>query len=138
MLLLALKRGTWIIISTYSQLDDYTIYYNQGDVNKADGVVIYVKSKLSHTIIKENLGQCKILLIMLRIKNSMALKITGVYRCHEINVENVNTEMKEYLIQNNNTKHHCIVGDFNVNLLKSDVLFVEFIMVKLKPQSISC
>lgn len=56
---------------------------------------------------------------MLRIRNSISFKITGIYRCHNINVENFNNQMKEYLTLNKNIKYHYIVGDFNINLLKT-------------------
>lgn len=122
----------------YYQLDDYTIHYNHGNVNKADGVVIYVKSILSHTTTTEDIGPCKILSIILRVKNSMSFKITGIYRCHDINVENFNAQMKEYLILNKNVKHHCIVGDFNINLLKTEFISEQFLETMLSSNYVNC
>lgn len=122
----------------YYKLADYTIYYSHGNINKADGVVIYVKSTISHTTTNENIGPCNILSIMLRLKNSMSFKITGIYRCHDINVDNFNVKMKEYLILNKNVKHHCIVGDFNINLLKVDFIAEQFLETMLGSGYVNC
>lgn len=122
----------------YYQLDNYTVHYNHGDVNKADGVVIYVKTTLSYSSTIENIGPCKILSIILRINQAMSLKITGIYRCHDINVDNFNVQLKEYLNSNKNVKNHCIVGDFNINLLKTDFISEQFIETMLSLNYVNC
>lgn len=101
-------------------IDNYEIYYNQGSINKADGVVVYVKSSLTHTTEIEEMGLCKILTAIIKTKNNTRIKISGLYRSHDIPKEIFNTELRNYLETNKNIKHHCIVGDFNINILKSD------------------
>ena len=101
-------------------IDMYKTYYNKGSINKADGVVIYVKSSLMQETKTEEIGSCKILTTTIKTVNDSYIKISGLYRSHDITKENLIKDFYKYLVRSKKIKNHCIVGDFNIDILKSD------------------
>lgn len=112
---------TWKILNpNLYKIDNYNIYYNYGMINSADGVVIYVKSNVEHSteiITEQNIF--KILNCKVKINESDMILISAVYRCHELSEAKLIESMHK-IMSNKKIKHHFIIGDFNINLLKND------------------
>ncbi|XP_034946175.1 uncharacterized protein [Chelonus insularis] len=96
-------------------------------INRADGVVIYVKDCLTQSAIIETIGSIKFLTVTLKVNNNKPFKISDVYRCHDINIKDFIPTFKLFLNGHCQTSSHIVVGDFNINLIKSDVLVDKFI-----------
>ena len=104
----------------YFSIQGYTVYYNHGVLNRADGVVMYIDNRLNTThFVVEEVGNLKILTCNVNILNNI-LKISALYRCHDCEKESFISNLKVYLNQNKNNKSHIVMGDFNINILDMD------------------
>ena len=81
----------------YYKLNGYNIYYNNGNINKSDGVVVYVKENLEQITNTVEIGRLKIL------------------------------NLKKYLNNKRNVKNHFVIGDFNINIGQNNNISQEFI-----------
>ncbi len=108
---------TWNLIEhkLYS-LNGYSIHYNQSSINKADGVIMYVSNALKHSTSVDTIGRCNFLSTCISINNNLNLKVTGMYRCHDIPKGKFINNLKIYMDTNSKIKNHILVGDFNINL----------------------
>ncbi|CAG5084915.1 Protein of unknown function, partial [Cotesia congregata] len=48
------------------------------------------------------------------------LKISGIYRCHDIDKDEFIRNLSSYIDANSKVKNHILVGDFNINLNNTD------------------
>ena len=63
---------------TYYNIKDYDIYYNESKINKADGTVVYVKSKLKSTTIIETFNNAKFLSTTITGNNGNQINISSI------------------------------------------------------------
>ena len=111
----------------YFKLDGYKNYYNHGNINKSDGVMIYIRINLSEYTIVEEIGNFKYLSTTLKLKNNQEIKISSIYRCFDLNKNLFIDAIKSILTKNKRIKNHCIAGDFNMNILKNDLLTNDYL-----------
>lgn len=97
-------------------INNYTCYYKNSRINKADGVVIYISNDLDHTTITEVVGQCKILTTCVKINSTSVLKISGIYRCHDYNKRQFLYDLETYMKNNKKNNNHILIGDFNIDI----------------------
>ena len=116
-----------IIICTEARLDDnisfiklpgYFHVLNKSTINICDGVVIYIKETLQFQTVNEKKENLDATSVILQLSNSQSTKITGVYRCHDYDVDSFNEDLKQLLLDNINTVNHVILGDINQDLIK--------------------
>lgn len=108
---------TWTLFNTeIFKLSGYKIYYNDSKINKADGTVIYINENIIQNTQKIAIGRLKFLVSDLKTKNE-TLRISAIYRSHDISKTEFILSFKKYLLENKNLRNHCIVGDFNINIL---------------------
>ena len=101
-------------------LDDYYIYYNESKINVSDGVVMYIKKNLQHNIEIFQHDNVKILTAKIHTNDNTELRISDLYRCHNLKSTILIDAIKIFLNQNNHFKNHFIFGDFNINLLNTN------------------
>lgn len=113
---------TWNVQSTsLFKLQGYNIYYNEGEINKADGVAMYLREDIiadTTTVIIDNI---KILRSEMQLKGGDTLTISSFYRSHDLSKFNFVSSIKKYLTDNRNTVNHCLIGDFNMDILDLNV-----------------
>ena len=80
---------------------------------------MYLKNTLNCTIVIEDCNGLKLISAIINIK-STKFKITGLYRCHDLKKESFLKSLKVFLNNNKNFANHCLVGDFNFNLMNLD------------------
>lgn len=71
---------TWNVQNTDQfNLQGYKIYYNESTINQNDGVIIYVKENIKHTISIKKYDDFKFISCELNLNNDLFL-ITGIYK----------------------------------------------------------
>lgn len=105
---------------TLFMIKDNDCYYNHSTVNKADGVVIYIKKSLNSSVVIAVVGNLKIISVSVELKNNNVIKVSGVYRCHDVGKEVFIDTMLSYLDDYSHGINHAVIGDFNINLLSLD------------------
>lgn len=111
---------TYNIEDTF-QLENYNVIYNQGNINKNDGVIVYLNSQFQYTYENVQINECKILQIKFKAdKNNVA--ITAAYRPPSTNAGNFVSALQGYLEQtkNDNNSYNIFIGDINIDLNKND------------------
>ena len=48
-------------------------------------------------------------------------QIPAIYRCHDISKTEFNWSLKKYMKNKINIKNHCLIGDFNIDILNDSV-----------------
>lgn len=111
---------TWQLENPYLfSIKNYNIYYNHGNINLADGVVVYVREDIIHSTEIVEIDNFKVLNCKVSIdQKNKNLLITAIYRCHDFN-ENRFIEVINQIVKISKEKNHILIGDFNINILNS-------------------
>lgn len=111
----------------YLNLTNYESLYNLGDINKNDGAVVFIKSTLTYNSEIITIGNLKCIRICI-YKKPKHFYVTVLYRLPSINIENFNIKFNSYLDQHCIYENEIIVGDTNINILKTtDVHVAEYL-----------
>lgn len=102
------------------QLDNYDMHYNSSQINKNDGVIIYVKSDLIYNVTHEQIENLKIVSCLIKSKDNSTVKISGIYRCHDFDKTTFIDNFKMFISNNKHIKNHFIAGDFNLDIMSTD------------------
>ncbi|XP_074102043.1 uncharacterized protein LOC141529430 [Cotesia typhae] len=112
---------TWSLpCYTFFMIKDYDCYYNHSKINKADGVVMYIKKSLNSSVVIDVVGNLKIISASVKLKNNNVIKVSSFYRCHDVSEEVFIDTMLRFLDDTSHGVNHAIIGDFNINLLNLD------------------
>ena len=109
---------TWNV--QYTQLynlSGYKSYYSESKVNKADGVMMYIKEEIyeyTEIIVADNI---RILSSVIKLIGTETIRISAIYRSHDIKKYDFIHSLKKFLRDQLKTKNHCIIGDFNIDIL---------------------
>ena len=131
-----LKIKPYVIVCTevwqlahfhYYKINDYNIYYNQGDINKNDGVVIYIRDDVIQSTETISIGKLKILNTIITLSNSKILEISSLYRSHDLSYTEFNCNLKSYLVLKRKVRNHIIIGDFNINIQECNATSIDFL-----------
>ena len=98
-------------------LSGYKSYYSESKVNKADGVMMYIKEEISEyteIIVADNI---RILSSVMKLIGTETIRISSIYRSHDIKKYDFIHSLKQFLRDQLKTKNHCIIGDFNIDIL---------------------
>lgn len=113
---------TWIIHHIeFFKLPEYNIYYNYSKINKADGVVMYVKKDIIQETKTIKIDKLTFLVSDININDNEIFRISAIYRSHDIHKTEFVLSVKKYLQQSINVKNHCVIGDFNIDILLKNV-----------------
>lgn len=85
-------------------MDDYDIYYNNSNINKSDGVILYVKNIWPHNSVVKDINNLKILSTKIRTNEEVIVKISAVYKCHAYSNTAFVDSIKNCLCKNHNKK----------------------------------
>nr|CAI5828906.1 unnamed protein product [Callosobruchus analis] len=99
------------------QLSGYNMVYNDGDHNKNDGVVVYIKNELSYVYETLYIGYCKALKIKLTLDDSKKIILTCIYRTPSGNEDMFVNDLGLYLNQTKQDAYsQILVGDMNIKI----------------------
>jgi len=116
-----------LLVLSY-QLSSYKIFYNNSNkLNRADGVVMYIRGSLVETTQIENINDLSILSSAIKIDKQYSSKISALYRCH--NIDSKDFKSTRELKNNKNVKNHCIIGDFNIDLMTTNSISQDLLIV---------
>lgn len=102
--------------SLYS-LPGYSLMYNEGTVNKNDGVVVYVKDAIEHTHLVVKLDNINLLQVSFKL-NSKVFMISAVYRLNPTCPHTFNDNLHGYLKSiKGDVDYSVFIGDININIL---------------------
>ena len=101
------------------KIDGYDILYNEGKLNKNDGVIAFIKKNIEYTFEIVNIGDIKALQIDMLFgqNNNKIAKITGIYRSPSSCPNDFNFHLLNYLDTITETNIHIITGDINIDIL---------------------
>lgn len=97
----------------------YKTYYNEGNINKCDGVVMMVKNGLEHRVDNVVCNNFKFLRLILN-HAGMKTAITGVYRLPSSSKCDFLISLENYVNFSCNAENELLIGDMNINLLNED------------------
>ena len=103
----------------FYNLEGYQIFYNESKINISDGVIMYIKKDIQHTVKIFEHENTKILTANIQTNNKNNLKILGLYRCHNLKSSNLINSLKVFLNQNKHINNHFILGDFNIDIINT-------------------
>lgn len=104
-------------------LKNYDLLYNKGNLNKNDGVIVYIKSTMDYQYSIVSLGNINGLEIVINNKNNK-IYLTAIYKSPTVNENSFNQSLHEYLVSKKKINFHILVGDININLF-ADSDYVE-------------
>lgn len=111
---------TWTVNSPeFFNLDGYTIVYNDGGINKCDGVLVYIKKSLNFNCRIETIANIKCIRVNIN-QGSKCCSMTAVYRPHSISVLDFIADLSRYLGSTAKSQTEVIIGDMNIDILKQD------------------
>ena len=102
------------------------MYYNEGSIKGADGVVIYINEELKESTSTEVIKEVAYINTCILLKNGLKLNIASTYRSHGISKVDFIQTFKEILNKYKKAKNHFIVGDFNIDILKNDKIAEDY------------
>lgn len=111
----------------YYKIDGYKIYYNSGHLNKADGVVVYIKEGVEEDTEIIEIGKLKILHTSITLNNNDKIDISAMYRSHDLPCTEFNLNFKKLLKNMKKLKNHLIIGDFNIDITANNLVSTDFL-----------
>lgn len=108
------------------KLQGFKTYYNESKLNKSDGVIIYINDCVKETTEIVQIGNLKLLNSKIFLNNNINLIITALYRSQDMSCLEFNMNLKKFLNDTKNYKNHLIIGDFNIDILKQNIISEDF------------
>lgn len=94
----------------------YKLVYNEGNVNKNDGIVVYIWDYIQHEFCIRMISNIRAIELDLKIGN-ITVKITSIYRSPTESPDEFNIGLEKYLRSSHSCSYHVITGDVNIDLL---------------------
>lgn len=127
----------------------YNVLYNEGYLNRNDGVIIFIKANIHYNYNIISIGETKALQLNI-LKNNKKVVVTAIYRSPSTCPEHFTTQLLRYLYQTEKNDMHIITGDINLDLLSNNDNveqykntmsahgFISYINEPTRPQSETC
>lgn len=109
----------------FFSLPGYKMYYNHSEINITDGVVVYIKEDISESTEVVKVGKLSIVNTCIYLENKKKLEISALYRAHDLPKPEFVSELKKYLVSKKKIENHLLLGDFNIDLIKLDLIGYE-------------
>ena len=111
------------------KLNNHKIYYNEREINKNDGLFIYVFENIEHSIeIKTEHNSFNILNCKIKLNKNTKILISAFYKCFNMSEEALIQTLKK-ITTNSKVKNHFIIGDFNTNILKKMIWLMNWLII---------
>ena len=113
-------------LSWFPEIPGYKFFYNYGEINVCDGVIIYIKNDIQAENEVILINTIKVLKTIITINNTK-LMITSVYRSHEVDETDFIKGLREYLNKYKKCDTHLVLGDFNINILDDNNIVDQYL-----------
>lgn len=103
---------------------NYNIYYNHGDINKNDGMLIYVNENINTKLVNIKLKKSGVTISKINLTiNSITYGITCGYRPPSSNMHYFLEDIDRFFSDNLNGNIELFIGDININILNKNDIF---------------
>ncbi|KAJ8671214.1 hypothetical protein QAD02_002473 [Eretmocerus hayati] len=126
------KNETWRLrnIELYN-IPEYDIYYNEGMITQNDGIVMYIRSKLKHTVNIIDVDEIKCIQAEIGQNNGKNTNILAIYRSPSTCVRRfmVSLDCTLERLRQGRTKDYIIMGDINIDLRNKNQITEEYLNI---------
>lgn len=113
---------TWIMQHPhFYQLHGYKLCYNESKINRADGVLVYIMNNIYEKTKVEVIDRLSVVSSNLKLQSGESLRVSAIYRCHDVPKTEFLNSVKKFLSKHSRTKNHCIIGDYNIDIIENNV-----------------
>ena len=105
------------------QIFGYKLYLNESEINKADGVAVYIRDSIIEKTEVIKMDRLSILCTDIAMNNNETIRISAIYRSHFVKKPEFVDTIKNYLNNNINIKNHMLVGDVNIDIMHKDLTY---------------
>jgi hypothetical protein len=110
----------------------YKMYYNHGNINQNDGLVVYISEYINETTEILDINNLKIINTKIAIENDKEIILSALYRPHDIKKTEFIINLKKLIEHNKIYKNNLIMGDFNFDILNQETINQEFLHILLE------
>ena len=106
----------------------YKMYYNNGNINQNDGLVVYISEYITETTEIIDINNLKIINTKIAIENNKEINkvLSALYRSDDIKKTEFIINLKKLIEHNKKYKNNLIMGDFNFDILNHETINQEF------------
>ena len=116
--------------------NNYNIYYNKSIINQNDRVVMFIRDDVIESTNVTVVNNLLILHSTIKLDKNNSLEVSALYRSHDLRKLEFIKDLKSILSKNQNYKNHCIIGDFNIDIMDIDITSQEFLQNFIERQYI--
>lgn len=106
-------------IESFSQfsIPDYTTYYNEGSINKNDGVLLLIKSEINANVTTCNLNLTNISVSRINLViNNIQIGITPLYRPPSTIAQSFIDDLDDFISSHLDKNIEIVIGDTNIDI----------------------
>lgn len=118
---------TWQVNEKMYIIPGYQVSYNNGHLNKNDGVITYVKNGLQNEHTTEKIGEVTLNINKIN-KADTQYEIYAIYKSPAIKISEFNENLENFLhARNQNSQaEQILIGDLNIDLLDHSLTTTEY------------
>lgn len=115
---------------SFFKMQDYDIIYNNGNINKNDGIILYLNKTLNYSVQIVNIDVIKAIQVKFNYKNK-SIFITAVYRppstCEKLFLNKLHDYLRS--IERVEADYNIIAGDININLKNNNDITEDYLNI---------
>lgn len=109
-------------------INGYDLIYNEGNINKNDGVIIFIRCNLEYNYEIKNIGDINVIKLEMTIQNEKII-VSCLYRPPSTCPYNFNRELIRFFSDIKNDDTHIFVGDTNINIMSENDYEQEYLNI---------
>ena len=92
-------------------ITEYKMYYNNGNINQNDGLVVYISEYITETTEIIDISNLKIINTKITIKNNKEIILSVLYRSHDIKKTEFIINLKKLIEHNKKYKNTTLIWE---------------------------
>lgn len=109
---------TWVCSNaTYFNLENFSLYYSDGNYNKSDGIIIYINNKFQSSNKINTINKPKFMRTKVIISRNQKINISSLYRSPQTSIPNFIETLTNYIEDHCNKNFKVLAGDANIYTL---------------------
>lgn len=110
------------------KINSYDIFYSHGNLNRNDGVVVYIKANMKYKCSTIKIGDISGLKLNISLYNKSII-LTSTYRPHCTTIKQFNIDLVDYLSNLEHSDISIFAGDTNVNISTTEKYSQEYLNI---------